>query len=142
MSFLRHHNPEPSDKSITLAEQQNALIEWATNIDMEPKWRKEIMRKISKMDRVLEGDEYERFITELAELKLGIGVTEDEALEIMRLSEKANAAQNFKVAWFGRQEGSRRSLLRVSRLRVALSNHPVPGARPEPIRFRFTVLVI
>jgi hypothetical protein len=93
MSFLRHHNPEPSDKSITLAEQQNALIEWATNIDMEPKWRKEIMRKISKMDRVLEGDEYERFITELAELKLGIGVTEDEALEIMRLSEKANAAK-------------------------------------------------
>jgi hypothetical protein len=93
MSFLRRHKIEPNDENLTLAEQQNALIDWATNADMEPKWRKEIMRKISKMGRVLDGDEYERFITELAELKLGIGVTEDETLEIIRLSKIANAAK-------------------------------------------------
>jgi hypothetical protein len=70
MSFLRRHKIEPNDENLTLAEQQNALIDWATN-----------------------GDEYERFITELAELKLGIGVTEDETLEIIRLSKIANAAK-------------------------------------------------
>ena len=82
------------DDTITLAEQQNYFIDWAVNAEMDPKWRREIMRRISKMDRVLIGDEYDNFIRELAELKLGIGITEEEILEIMRLSRDADEARN------------------------------------------------
>ncbi len=78
---------------LSLAEQQNVLIDWASNAEMESKWRKEIMREISKMDKALTDAEWARFIKELAKLKLGVGVTIEEANMIVKLCNRIDEAK-------------------------------------------------
>lgn len=79
--------------SLSLSEQQHILIDWANNTDIKPKWHKEIMREISKMDKALSDSEFDLFIEELAKLKLGIGVTMEEANVIVELSKRIDVAK-------------------------------------------------
>ncbi len=83
-----------TEEYFSLAEQQNALIDWASNTDMEPKWRKEILHQISKMDKVLEGKELDYFLEELARMKLGISITDEEIKNIMKLTQNVNKAKD------------------------------------------------
>lgn len=81
------------DDKIMLVEQQNRLAEWATRTEMDPEWRKEIINRISKMEKALSGQELDNFTKELAELKLGIGITENEARIVVELSQKIQKAK-------------------------------------------------
>ena len=81
------------EEDLTLDEQRNRLVNWATYSDMEPKWRREIINKIAKMDKVLSGKEWDNFVEELARLKLGVSVTEEEAATIVELCKKIDKAK-------------------------------------------------
>ena len=82
-----------ADNKMTLAEQQNWFIEWASNAEMKPKYRSDVMKKIASMDRALDGEELDAFIQQLAELKLGVAVTDEEILRIVELSNKVDEAK-------------------------------------------------
>jgi hypothetical protein len=78
------------EKDLILKNQKEALTNWINkSTDVEPKWKKEILRRILDLDRVLNKKEMDVFLEELAELKLGIGVTLEETENILRLSNKA-----------------------------------------------------
>lgn len=87
-----------SVEHLSLREQQDILIDWASNAEMEPKWRKEIMRKISRMDKHLSDAEFDAFIEELAKLKLGIGVTIEEVEAIVALTDRIKEAKDVMEA--------------------------------------------
>lgn len=88
-SIFKKRDPE----DITLEQQQQGLIEWASSEDMKPGRRKEIMRRISRMKRVLEGDEYVTFLEKLANIKLGFELTEDEVRDYMQFWNAAKDAE-------------------------------------------------
>ncbi len=56
--------------------------------DIAPKWRAEIVREISKLGKALSKTEMDSFVERLAKLKLGAGVTLEEAQRIVDLCKK------------------------------------------------------
>lgn len=77
-----------------LKDQQKSLLEWIkNNREVELKWRDEIIRKISSLNKPLNEKEMDDFIEELANLTLGIGVTVEEAQKVTELCEKADEAK-------------------------------------------------
>ncbi|HXL98636.1 MAG TPA: hypothetical protein VN932_01805 [Rhizomicrobium sp.] len=82
------------ESDMILPNQKAGLMNWINGIkDVEPKWRKEIVREISALDKALNESEMEAFMEKLAELKLGVGVTLEEAQMIFDLSKAANEAK-------------------------------------------------
>jgi hypothetical protein len=74
-------------------QQKTGLMNWINNTkDVEPKWRKEIIREISGLDTALDEKEMDAFMRKLAKLKLGAGVTFEETKMIYDLTAAANAA--------------------------------------------------
>lgn len=81
------------EKDFILPKQKEGLLNWINGQpDVEDKWRKEIVREIALLDRVLSDKELDIFLDKLASLKLGVGVTREEAQKITLLCEKANKA--------------------------------------------------
>lgn len=82
------------ETEILLKHQKNGLENWIeTKPDVKPKWRKEIKMKISELDSFLDTEELNAFLTELAELSLGIGVTREEAMIITNLCKDVDQAK-------------------------------------------------
>lgn len=82
------------EKDFILKNQCQGLMNWVNNDQsIEPKWRKEIIRKISALEKPLNKKEEEDFFKELANLKLGIGVTSEETQMITDLCKKADEAK-------------------------------------------------
>jgi hypothetical protein len=81
------------NEDCTLDEQRNSLVEWACNEEMEPEYRRNVMNEISRMKKVLKGEDLSRFIRRLVELKLGIGVTFEETKRILELTKKVDEAE-------------------------------------------------
>ncbi len=74
---------------IILKNQKEGLMSWINNDkEVEPKWREEIIRKISELKEPLSKEDENKFIEDLAELKLGLGVTREEAQKITDLCKK------------------------------------------------------
>lgn len=82
-----------ADKQLFLKKQQEGLLKWVNKTKIKPKWRKEIIRRISKMEKSLNDKDLDSFMEELASLKLGLGVTEEEAITIMKLSQRIEEAR-------------------------------------------------
>jgi hypothetical protein len=81
------------ETDIILKSQKEGLTNWINSEkDVEPKWRKEITREISILNKPLSEGEMDSFIEKLTRLKLGVGVTLDETQKIMELSKRANEA--------------------------------------------------
>lgn len=72
--------------------QQQAMITWAKNVLGLPEdVRKDIVSQIQRLDKVLNSgsNSEDAFLSDLAEKKLGVQVTSDEAEKIFELSEQA-----------------------------------------------------
>src|SRR3989344_4917435 len=82
------------ERDVILKNQKEGLMNWINGEeDVQPKWRKEIVRDIEELDRALSAKEMDSFIDNLASLKLGVGVTREEARNITDLCNKANDAK-------------------------------------------------
>ncbi len=81
------------NEDCTLDEQRNSLVDWACNEEMQPEYRRNVMSEISRMKKVLRGEELSRFIRHLVELKLGVGVTFEETKRILELTKKVDGAE-------------------------------------------------
>jgi glycerol-3-phosphate cytidylyltransferase-like family protein len=86
------------DEKVTLRSQKEGLLNWINGQpDVEDKWRKEIIREIATLDRVLNEREMDIFLNRLASLKLGTGVTLEEAqiiTDLYRKMEEAKQTEN------------------------------------------------
>lgn len=78
------------EEKLLLKDQQQGMITWAKKISgITPETRNDIISRISKLDRVLDPDEQEEFLQDLANRKLGIAVTQEEAKKVYDLAKKA-----------------------------------------------------
>ena len=87
---------------------QAGVLRWAKEVaGMKPEVKRDLISRVEKMTKILKPEELKGFYNDLAEKKLGIGVTADEAAKIADLSAKVTetkkAAQNggdrFKYGW-------------------------------------------
>jgi hypothetical protein len=82
------------EKDLVLKNQKAGMMNWINNDkEIKPKWRKEIIRKISELEKPLYKEKLDNFMEELADLKLGVGITLEEAQMITDLCKKANDAK-------------------------------------------------
>ena len=107
-AYFRSFLPEDYAQSVNalyesktlLADQQRGLLTWLKTVTgLKPAVRNELVDRISRMDQaILNPDELQPFLQDLAAKKLGVGVSRDEAKEIAMLSkdyqEKAADALN------------------------------------------------
>lgn len=78
------------ESKLLLKDQQRGLVTWAKKVAgiSEPA-RRDLLSKIQRMDKVLQPDTETSFLSDLAQQKLGVGVTAEEAREIYELSQRA-----------------------------------------------------
>ena len=77
------------ESKLLLKNQKAGYITWAKKIGgITPETRRDLISRIEKMDRVLSPKEGEQFLRDLAETRLGVGVSETEAKTIFDLTQK------------------------------------------------------
>jgi ADP-heptose:LPS heptosyltransferase len=82
------------EKDFILKYQKKGLMAWVDDSpNIEPKWRKEIVRKISALEKPLDKKEYDDFLEELVGLSLGVGVTQEETQIITDLCKRLDDAK-------------------------------------------------
>jgi hypothetical protein len=78
-----------------LSNQKKALAKWITStISPKDPIRRDMLKKVDRIKKFLEPVEEKGFLKDLADLKLGLKVTEEEAQTILKLS---NQIDEFKV---------------------------------------------
>jgi hypothetical protein len=83
------------EAKLLLKDQNRGLVTWAKKISgLNTKEKTSLVDKVSKLDRVLTPQEKESFLSDLAEKKLGVGVSADEMKNILDLSKKAASLKN------------------------------------------------
>lgn len=91
------------ESKLLLKNQQKGMVTWAKSVTgMSTDAKKDIISRIEKMNRVLDPGEKEQFLKDLAETKLGVGVSREEAGNIAKLSkqiEEAKAKQGADGSW-------------------------------------------
>ena len=89
------------ESKLLLKNQKAGYISWAKKVTgITPKVRQDLLSKIERMDKVLNPEEEKQFLADLAERRLGFGVTEEEAKNISDLSKtvretRAKAKEDF-----------------------------------------------
>jgi succinate dehydrogenase flavin-adding protein (antitoxin of CptAB toxin-antitoxin module) len=82
------------EKDYLLKNQKEGMLNWVKQkTDIKEKYREDIIRKISKLEKALSPKEMDYFISELTNISLGLRVTLEEADNIADLSCKANEAK-------------------------------------------------
>lgn len=92
------------ESKLLLKNQQRGMITWAKRVaGITPQAKRDILSKINRLDKVLDPQENEQFLRDLASTRLGVGVSEAEAKTLHDLGKeierkKANADEdgNFK----------------------------------------------
>lgn len=81
------------ESKLLLKDQQRGLATWARTVAglTEPA-RRDLLTKIQKLDRVLQPADKQSFLSDLAQKKLGVEVSADEAKQIFDASQKAQSA--------------------------------------------------
>lgn len=104
------------ESKLLLKNQQKGMISWAKSVaGMNETVKRDLLDKISRMDRVLDPESKQAFLKDLASTKLGVGVTHDEAKTIAEMSRKVETARA------AMQDGGDR--MAFGRAKVALSNY-------------------
>lgn len=79
------------ESKLLLKHQQEGIISWAQKVGgLKPEVQRDMLARVGRMERVLEPKELDAFLADLAEQKLGFGVTMEEAGRIAELA-KATA---------------------------------------------------
>ncbi len=82
------------ESKLLLKNQKAGYISWAKKlVGITPQVRQDMISKIERLDKVLDPQEGEQFLQDLAETKLGIGVTQNEAKDISDLSQKVSESK-------------------------------------------------
>jgi len=77
------------ESRLLLKNQKAGYISWAKKVSgITPQTRRDMLSRIEKMDKVLDPKEGEQFLKDLAETKLKVGVTQEEAKKIADLTKK------------------------------------------------------
>jgi len=77
------------ESKLILKNQQAGIVNWAKTITgLKPEYKRDILSRVEKMDRVLNPAEYDSFLNDLAEKRLGFSVTEVEANKIFESSQE------------------------------------------------------
>lgn len=79
------------EKTLLLKNQKQGMVTWAKNITgiKEPA-RRDIISRVQRMENVLEADDLDNFLEDLASAKLGTDVSFEEAKTITELSRKVS----------------------------------------------------
>lgn len=84
------------ESKLLLKNQKKGLVNWAKQITgMKPEVKRDIVSRIEKMDNVLNPEDEEAFLQDLASKRLGTDITIDEAKKIVDLSNKINSLKDF-----------------------------------------------
>jgi hypothetical protein len=106
------------ESKLLLKNQQKGLITWAESLlGLRPSARHDLLSKIQRMDKVLNPATEAEFLTDLAEKRLGIEVTYEEAQTINDLANKASDLEARLKA------GNLPDRLEYGRAQVALNNY-------------------
>lgn len=82
------------ESKLLLKDQQAGIIRWAKSVSgLTPEAQRELITRVQKMEKLLNPEEEKAFLADLAEKKLGIGVSMEEA---QKISELAKAAEDAK----------------------------------------------
>lgn len=82
------------ESKIILKDQQRGMINWAKSITgIKPEVRTDILAKVERLDKVLEPEELDMFLEDLAEKRLGVGVSVEEAGRIVDLAKAIETAK-------------------------------------------------
>lgn len=82
------------ESKLLLKNQQQGMITWAKNVaGLKETARTDLISKIGRMQNVLDPEDKQAFLKDLASQKLGVGVTQDEAKQIAGLSKRVEAAR-------------------------------------------------
>lgn len=104
------------ESKLLLKNQQQGMITWAKSVaGLSEPAKTDLISKISRMDKVLDPDDKQAFLKDLASTKLGVNVTQDEAKQIADLSKKVENGRATRDAGGNRLE--------YGRSKVALSNY-------------------
>lgn len=77
------------ESKLLLQNQKAGLVAWARSVaGLKPEVRRDLIDRIQKLDRVLDPEEQDQFLADLAEAKLGFGVSKDEASKIVTLTKE------------------------------------------------------
>ncbi len=69
-----------------LSKQKNSMVKWIqSTISAKDPIRRDMLKKVGKMEEVLNSGQQGDFLSDLAEMKLGMGVTKEEAETILKL---------------------------------------------------------
>jgi len=75
------------ESKLILKNQQQGIINWAKSVaGIKPEVKRDLISRVEKMTEVLQPAQMDSFLADLAEKKLGIGVTAEEAKTIAELS--------------------------------------------------------
>ncbi len=75
------------ESKLLLKNQQQGIVNWAKRMGgLKPEVQRDVLSRVQRMDKVLEPNELTGFLSDLAEQKLGVGVTLQEATEITSLA--------------------------------------------------------
>lgn len=78
------------EQTLLLKDQQRGMVTWANRVaGIKEAARRDILTQINKLNRVLQPEDEQSFLADLAEKRLGVQVTADEARQIFDLSQKA-----------------------------------------------------
>jgi hypothetical protein len=96
--FLGEENAKQTnalfESKLLLKDQQAGIIRWAKSVSgLNPEAQKELIARVQKLDKVLNPAEEKAFLADLAEKKLGVGVSAEEAKTISELAQKADQAK-------------------------------------------------
>lgn len=102
-SFLGEHNATNVnslfESKLLLKNQKQGMITWAKKVTgISKTTRSTLIERINKLDRVLNPQEEQQFLHDLASTSLGTEVTVDEAKQIFELSQKTEEAKQEMLA--------------------------------------------
>lgn len=104
------------ESKLLLKNQKQGMITWAKSVaGLKEDARKDLISKISRMDRILDPEDKQQFFKDLASTKLGVNVSQEEAKTIANLSKRVEAERA------SMENGGNR--LEFGRAKVALSNY-------------------
>lgn len=83
------------ESKLLLKNQQQGMISWASKVaGLKEDVRRDLIAKIGRMDRILDPEDKQAFLKDLASTKLGVNVTQDEAKTIADLSKKVETTRS------------------------------------------------
>ncbi len=96
--FLGEENAKQTnalfESKLLLKNQQQGIINWAKSVvGMKPEILRDIISKVDKMTEVLSPKDEKAFLSDLAEKRLGIGVSVEEAGHIVDLAKRVSDAK-------------------------------------------------